>query len=462
MQNDNSTLAQDIARTIGAEKLVAPADVAGRQLSPAGLTAPATWMIRPKTTDDVGKAMQLCHEAGQPVVVVGGATGLAGGLTMTGNEWLLSLESMRGIEIDTGNRVAVVEAGAILQDVQDKAAAAGLSFPIDLGARGSATVGGMIATNAGGEKAFRFGMMREQVLGLEVVKANGERLDLMNRMIKNNTGYDLKQLFIGAEGTLGIVTRAVLKLRPHLPVRNTGMAAVADYDAAVRLKSAVEEALGNELTAYEIMWPSLYEVVTRNRAGALPLPLGAGMYVLFEAESGAGRTTDMFVSSMEPLIEAGMVDDLVLAQSDTERNAMWAIRNNVPAMIAAFMPPVPYDISVPTAEMGRFVETVESDLLARWPEGRMTAFGHMGDNNVHLVVTLGADTAAGKDSLNHMIYDHVGRLGGSISAEHGLGADKRAYLGYCRTPEAIAAMRQLKELFDPKGLLNPGKVLPAA
>lgn len=456
----NTKLIEMISVAIGADRLVAPADVAGRPLSPVGLTAPETWLIRPKTTDEICKVVKLCSDAGQSLLVVGGATGLAGGLAVTGSEWLLSMESMRAIEIDASNRVAIVEAGAVLQDLQDKAAAAGLSFPIDLGARGSATAGGLIGTNAGGEKAFRFGMMREQVLGLEVVRANGEKLDLMSRMIKNNAGYDLKQLFIGAEGTLGVVTRAVLKLRPHLPVRNTGLAAVADYDAAVRLKSAVETALGNELTAYEIMWPSLYEVVIKGREGALPLPLGAGMYVLFEAESGAGGSTDAFITAMEPLIEAGLVDDLVLAQSDAERNAMWAIRNNVPAIIAAFMPPVAYDISVPTAEMSRFVERVETELHARWPQGRMTAFGHMGDNNIHLVVTLGAGTAEGKDALNHMIYGHVGKLGGSISAEHGLGADKRAYLNYCRTPEAIETMRQLKGLFDPAGILNPGKLLP--
>ena len=457
-----SAIINTIAEAIGTERIVAPEDVEGRPLAPVGLTAPAVHMIRPRTTDELCTTMRLCHAAEQPVLVVGGATGLAGALTPTGGEILISLEAMHAIEIDVDNRVAVAGAGVVLQALQDQVAEHGLAFPLDLGARGAATIGGLIATNAGGEKALRFGMMREQVLGLEVVLANGERLDLMNRMIKNNAGYDLKQLFIGAEGTLGIVTRAVLRLRPPLPERHTGFAALAGFGAALELKSAVEQALGNDLSAFEILWPDLYEVVTAEHEGALPLAPGAGMYVLFEAETGTGRDEEAFIAALMPVMEAGIAEDLVLARSLSERNAMWAIRNNIEAIIKAFMPPIAYDVSVPLAQMEAFVDTVRAGIAARWPEGRMTAFGHMGDNNLHLVVTLGARNATDKPELNRLVYGEVQKLGGSMSAEHGIGADKRAYLHFSQTREAIDMMRHLKTSLDPRGILNPGKLIPQA
>ena len=455
-----SALANTIAAEIGHDRLVPPGDVQGRALDPMGRKAPATWLFRPRSTQEVSTILRLCHAAGQRLTVMGGATGLAGGLSLGEDEWLLSLEAMRGIEVDAASRVATVGAGAILQEVQGKVAEAGLSFPLDLGSRGSATIGGLIACNAGGEKALRFGMMREQVLGLEVVLPDGRVIDLMNSMIKNNTGYDLKQLFIGAEGTLGIVTRAVLRLRPPLPNRHTGFAALSDFDAVLDLKSAVEEALGNDLTAFEIMWPGFYGAVAEAASGALPVERGKAFYVIFEAEGGRGTTEDAFVTALEPVIEDDLVDDLAIAKSDAERGGMWALRNNIHAIIDAFMPPIAYDISVPLGEMARFVAAIEARVSEEWPGARMTAFGHVGDNNLHLVVTLGADNATGKNALNHLIYAEVGRLGGSISAEHGLGADKQDYLGCSRTPEAIALMREVRALFDPKGILQSGRFLP--
>ncbi|MEY8828286.1 FAD-binding oxidoreductase [Sedimentitalea sp. XS_ASV28] len=455
-------LVDAIAAEIGRDRLVSPDDVLGRALDPIGRQAPATWLIRPRSTQEVSAVLRLCHAAGQRLTVMGGATGLAGGLALAEDEWLLSLEAMRGIDIDAGNRVATMGAGAILQDVQDRVAEAGLSFPLDLGSRGSATIGGLIACNAGGEKALRFGMMREQVLGLEVVLPDGRVIDLMNSMVKNNTGYDLKQLFIGAEGTLGVVTRAVLRLRPHLPSRQTGFAALSQFDAVLKLKSAVEEALGNDLTAFEIMWPGFFDAVASAAGGALPVERGSAYYVIFEAEGGRAMTDDMFIEALEPVVEAGLVDDLVLARSNAERDGMWSLRNNIAALIAAYMPPIGYDVSIPLGKMEQFVAAVEAGVAQRWPDMRMTAFGHMGDNNLHLVVTLGAADAADKEALNHLIYGEVGKLGGSISAEHGLGSEKRDYLGYSRSPEAIALMREVRTLFDPRGILQQGRLLPDA
>ena len=457
-----SRVLDHIAAEIGRSRIVAPGDVAGRALSPLGQTAPATCLFRPQSATELGSILRLCQREGQTVMTVGGATGLAGGLTPEHGEWLISLEAMRGIEVDADNRIAIVEAGAPLEAVHAAAEAAGLSFPLDLGARGSAQIGGLISTNAGGEKALRFGMMRDQVLGLEVVLANGRTLDMMNTMIKNNTGYDLKHLFIGAEGTLGVVTRAVLRLRPALPQRHTGFVALSGFDAALRLRAAVEAAVGNDLTAFEVMWPGFYDVVADAHDGSLPVARGAGIYVLFEVESGAGTDADAFVAQMMPVVDAEIAQDIALARSVGERNAMWSMRNDIQAMIRAFMPPVAYDISVPTAQMGRFVETVERAVSRAWPQARMTAFGHMGDNNLHLAVTLGPQTPEHKHALNLLIYGEVERLGGSISAEHGLGADKRDYLPFSRNAGEIDAMRQLKTLFDPGHILNRGKVLPDA
>ncbi len=455
-----STTLKNIAAEIGENRIVPPEDVKGRLLSPLGQTAPATYLLRPRSTQELGTILRLCHAAGQPVVTVGGATGLAGGLKLEQGEWLISLEAMRGIEVDAENRIAIVEAGAPLEAVHAAAENAGLSLPIDLGARGSAQIGGLISTNAGGEKALRFGMMRDQVLGLEVVLADGRTLDMMNRMIKNNTGYDLKHLFIGAEGTLGIVTRAVLRLRPALPQQHTGFVALPGFDAALAFRAAIEAAVGNDLTAFEVMWPGFYDVVAAAHTGIPPVRSGAGIYVIFEVEAGASTNAEAFIDQMIPVVEAGIADDIALAKSVGERNAMWSMRNNIEALIHAFMPPVAYDISVPTAKMGRFVETIDGAVAGTWPAGRMTAFGHMGDNNLHLAVTLGPETPALKHDLDLLIYTEVQRLGGSISAEHGLGADKRDHLHFSRNPGEIEAMRQLKSLFDPAQILNRGKVLP--
>ncbi|MFV0293976.1 MAG: FAD-binding oxidoreductase [Paracoccus sp. (in: a-proteobacteria)] len=455
-----NTLVSMIAAEIGENRLVLPQAVAGRALDPIGRQAPATWLLRPHNTAEVSNILRHCNAAGQRLTVMGGATGLAGGLQLGEDEWLLSLEAIHDIEIDPVNRIATVGAGAVLQDVQEQASAAGLSFPLDLGARGSATIGGLIACNAGGEKALRFGMMREQVLGIEAVLPDGRVVDLMNSMFKNNTGYDLKQLFIGAEGTLGVVTRAVLRLRPPLRNRHTGFAALSDFDAVLKLKAAVEEALGNDLTAFEIMWPDFYNTVSKAATGALPVERGRAFYIIFEAEGGNATTEEAFIEALNPVVACNLVDDLVLAKSNAERDAMWRLRNNIHAVIDAYMPPIAYDVSVPLAEMEGFVTRIETTVTQTWPAARMTAFGHMGDNNLHLVVTLGADNASGKDALNELIYSEVGRLGGSISAEHGLGADKRTYLGYSRKPAAIALMRDIRALFDPKGILQSQRLLP--
>ena len=451
---------QALADRIGADRILSGTEAAGRPISPTGDKMAATPVVRPRSTEELAAAMEVCNRLGVCVIPLGGATGFAGGLKQTCSEIYVSLELMNQIEkIDPVNRVAIVQAGVVLQNLQDAAADDGLSFPVDLGARGSATIGGMIATNAGGEKAFRFGMMREQVLGLEVVTASGQIVDLSNTMIKNNTGYDLKQLFIGSEGTLGIVTRAQLRLRPHLPNVSTAFARVADFASAVETRNRIERALGNDLTAYEVMWPEFYEITTKNRTGRLPLERGPGFYLLFESEAGTARNAEEFETAMAALFEEGLVEDMVVAASVADRRAMWDIRNDISALVAEMSPVLAFDVSLPVSGMEAFAQGLEEKLGKTWPQARLVRFGHLGDNNLHIGVTVGSDTALLKSAICDLVYCAVLALGGAVSAEHGIGTEKLAWMASGKSTGELAIMFAVRQMLDPLGILNPNKVL---
>ena len=450
---------QALADRIGADRILSCTEAAGRLISPTGDKMAATPVVRPRSTEELAAAMEVCNRLGVCVIPLGGATGFAGGLKQTGSEIYVSLELMNRIEkIDPVNLVAIVQAGVVLQNLQDAVADAGLSFPVDLGARGSATIGGMIATNAGGEKAFRFGMMREQVLGLEVVTASGQIVDLSNTMIKNNAGYDLKHLFIGSEGTLGIVTRAQLRLRPHLPNVSTAFARVADFASAVETRNRIERALGNDLTAYEFMWPEFYEITTKNRTGRLPLERGPGFYLLFESEAGTARNAEEFEAAMAALFEEGLVEDMVVAASVADRRAMWDIRNDIAALVAEMSPVLAFDVSLPVSSMEAFAQEVEEMLRQTWPQTRLARFGHLGDNNLHLGISVGPETLQNKIPICDMVYSKVTAFEGSVSAEHGIGADKLAWMANGKSPTELAMMWAVRQMLDPSGILNPGKV----
>jgi len=457
------TLCQAISAQIGEDRIVKPEDAAGRLISVTGEAMPPVPVLRPRDTGELAKALEICTAHKTPVIPLGGSTGLVGGLRHSGNEVYLSLELMNRIEsIDPVNRVATVQAGVVLQTLHQAVEDAGLSFPVDLGARGSATIGGLISTNAGGEKAFRFGMMREQVLGLEVVTASGQVLDLSNAMIKNNTGYDLKHLFIGAEGTLGIVTRVQLRLRPQLPNVKTAFALIPDFASALELRNRVEAALGNDLTAFEVMWPEVYEMTTRHRTGRLPLPLTSGIYLLFESEAGTARDPEAFETAMAALYEDGLVEDMAIAASQADRRDMWAIRNDIEAIIRTLSPLLAFDISLPVSSMQRCVEELDKELKAKWPETRLARFGHLGDNNLHIVVTIGEDTMRKKSDISTIVYNRVIASNGCISAEHGIGVDKLPWFEMGKASAATALMQIIRIALDPNSILNPGKTIPSA
>jgi FAD/FMN-containing dehydrogenase len=428
-------------------------------LRPTGNTG--LGLVRPRSTAEVSEVLRLCHRQNQPVVVQGGMTGLVDGATAKSDELALSLERMKRIEdVDVAGRTLTVEAGATLQAVQTAAQEHGLLFAPDWGARGSATIGGGISTNGGGSNVLRYGMMREQVLGLEVVLADGTVLSSMNRLLKNNTGYDLKQLFIGSEGTLGVVTRAVLRLRPAPTSENTALLALRDLAGVSRLLQILDSRLAGTLNAFEVMWRSHYELAVESGGHRCPLPAGYPLYVLVESR-GADPAADRaaFEAALGASFEEDLLLDSMLCNSKADRNALWAIRDDIPALSRALAPMIVYDVSLPLADMDAYLKSITADIDAGIPGARGVVFGHLGDGNLHLCWHVDQSTPEQKDRLSEIIYSRLTPFGGSISAEHGIGLEKLPYINHSRTDLELQWMRNLKRLFDPKNLLNRGRVV---
>jgi FAD/FMN-containing dehydrogenase len=431
----------------------------------AGILRPDTLkaraLVRPKDTEEVSKTVRWCHDNGLPVVTQGGLTGLVHGADASSDEVILSLERMRAIElIDPVQRIAVVQAGVTLQALQEAVEQHELSFPLDLGARGSATLGGNAATNAGGNRVIRYGMMRDMILGLEVVLADGTILSSMNRLIKNNAGYDLKQVFIGSEGTLGVITRLVLRLREKPRSQDVAIVAVPSFEALTKLLKHVDSALGGSLSAFEVMWQSFYRLVTSPPArGNAPVAQDHPYYVLIESlGANAGPDSERFVAALESALEAKLISDAAIAKSDSDRRAFWALRDDVMQVVVGGMPVV-FDISLPLAAMEQYVEALRADLNAGIGEHRLWIFGHLGDGNLHVIVQVAPqDYMTLRPKIEALVYGPLGKFGGSISAEHGIGLEKKPYLGVCRSEGEIAVMRALKTALDPDGVLNPGKI----
>lgn len=417
-------------------------------------------VVRPETVAQVSEVLRLCNAAGVAVVPQGGMTGLAGGATPVPDCVVVSLERMSGIqEIDAAAATLTVWAGTPLQTVQEAAWAAGFFYPVDLGARGSCQIGGNVGTNAGGNRVIRYGMTRDQVLGLEVVLADGTVLTSLNKMLKNNAGYDLKQLFVGSEGTLGVVTRVVLRLQPQPRSTCTALCAVPDYPAVLALMHHLRQSLAGSLSAFEMMWPDFYELITTKVPGRpSPLPYGHGAYVLVEA-LGSDQALDQarFEAALAAAVEQGIVADAVVAQSDTQARALWAIRDGSGEFRRVFWPHVGFDVSIPTGALGDFIHACGDAVRARWPLAKTVFFGHIGDSNIHIGIKVG-NAEQPQQELDDMVYDLVRRWSGSISAEHGIGVLKRAYLRYTRSAEEVSLMKAIKHSLDPHNILNPGKI----
>jgi FAD/FMN-containing dehydrogenase len=419
-------------------------------------------VVLPRSTAEVAAVLSACNATGTPVVPQGGLTGLAGGATPVAGCIALSLARMRAIEeVDADAATLTVQAGAPLQSVQEAAEAAGFLFPLDIGSRGSCSIGGNVSTNAGGNRVLRYGMTRELVLGMEAVLADGTVLSSLNKMQKNNTGYDLKQLFIGAEGTLGIVTRLVLRLFPRPASLCTGFCALPSYDAVLDLLRRARAKLGGALSAFEVIWPEFYELATTAHGVRPPVPRGHAIYVLLDSMgSDQARDDAAFHDLIEAALADGVVEDAVIAQSHRESREIWALRDSVAQFQRTFDPQTGFDVSVPIGRMQDFIDTCRAALTARYAAVRTLWFGHIADSNLHLLVKLEPDGPT-KTEIDDIVYDKVRAFGGSVSAEHGIGLLKKKYLAHSRTPAEIEVMRRIRAALDPAGILNPGKIFGA-
>jgi FAD/FMN-containing dehydrogenase len=456
--NDLQQTLEQLRLALGDAAVVTGADISQRHYSDWTGHAPAcpAALLLPRTTEQVASALRICNNAQQPVVPQGGMTGLAGGAVPRETDIALSLERLRGIEeIDPAAATISVWAGTTLQEIQQAALDAGFVFPLDLGARGSCQIGGNIATNAGGNAVIRYGMTRDLVLGLEVVLADGRVLNLLNKMIKNNCGYDLKQCFIGSEGTLGVITRAVLKLAPQPGETTTLLCALPDYASAVSLLRRVQRSVGTP-QAYELMWRDFFRLgVSWLENPTAPMSLDHPLYVLLECAS----PRELLEQTLEEAFAAGEVVDAVLASSQTQARALWKIREAT-GEFPLRMKPLNFDISLPIGLIGDFAERCRQRLEQRWPGNHSVYFGHIGDSNLHLTVDCASlPEPAPILEVEELVYSAVGELRGSVSAEHGIGLLKRDFLHHSVSLEARQAMQQLKDCFDPKGILNPGKIL---
>jgi FAD/FMN-containing dehydrogenase len=457
------TLLGSIKHIVGDNGLLTGTDVSARPLDWRGQgKREALAIVRPRTTKEVSDVLKLCNSAGQKVIPLGGLTGLVHGTDSAPDDILLSLERMTDIEsIDPLGKTLTVQAGVPLQKVQEAAAKSGMQFPLDLGARGSCTIGGNIATNAGGNQVLRYGMMREQVLGLEVVLADGTILNSMNTLLKNNAGYDLKHLFIGSEGTLGIVTRAVLRLRPRALSTNTALIAIDTFDNLTSFFVLMGEQLAGALTAFEVMWHDHYKLIAVDSGRhTAPLHANHAYYVIVEQQGAhPERDKEQFSAALEMAAEQELLVDAVLAQSETQAQSIWNIREDIEGLAMALMPACVFDISLPIKEMDSYIQTLTANIIKTWgATSRAIVFGHLGDSNLHVIISVGNGNSDTVEAINDFVYGPLQQIGGSVSAEHGIGLEKKKYLTLSRSGEEITIMEQLKQTLDPKNILNPNKI----
>ncbi len=404
-------------------------------------------LLSPANLGEISTALEICHRHRLPIVPQGGLTGLAGGANARAQDVALSLSRFAGIEdIDTIAGTMTLRAGTILETAQRTAAEAGFVLPIDLGSRGSCQIGGVISTNAGGSRVIRYGTTRDNLLGLECVTAQGQVLSHLSCVTKDNTGYDLRHLFCGSEGTLGIVTRAVLRLYPQPGGIQTALCALDDFGQVIALLQRARR--GVVLQAFEVMWQDHFVMSGGRTTFATPPPFA----VLIEAEGQALEPL------LEQALEASEITDALIAQSVAEARAFWDIRESVHPE-KDLQGVLNLDVSIPIRAMGAFARDGQAVIRALDPDAEAYFFGHVGDGNLHVMARLPRFGHEGEDELQKAVYPLVRQFGGSISAEHGIGSLKREWLGYSRSTAEIAAMRAIKAALDPCGLMNPGKVI---
>jgi FAD/FMN-containing dehydrogenase len=458
----------ELASAFPASAFLAGDDIPVRNTADTSFLPPVRPLavIRPDTPQGVAEALRICSGHGIAVVPQGGLTGLAGGAHPIAGAVALSLERLVGIEeIDPATATMTVRAGTPLEVIQRAADEAGFFVPLDLGARGSCSIGGNLGTNAGGNRVIRYGMAREMVLGLEVALADGTLMTSLNKMIKNNAGYDLKQLFIGSEGTLGVITRAVLKLQPRPGCTMAALCGVETYGEVLQLLGAARRGLGPLLSAFEVMWPDYWHAATvRVKGIRRPVEGEHGFYVLVEAQ-GLDEAIDAprFQAWIEAQFEAGIVADAAIARSRQDVLDFWRTRDAAGEFQTVLGPHCAFDIGLPVDRMDDFAVACRAGLDKDIPNMLSVYYGHIGDGNLHIVALSEGANEQPSGEINRIVYETVRAFGGTISAEHGIGTVKKPYLPFTRNAEELALMARIKTALDPHGILNPGKVfdLPA-
>jgi FAD/FMN-containing dehydrogenase len=420
----------------------------------------ASAIVRPKNTKEVSQILALCNKSKVEVVTHGGLTGLSQGAIANKNQLALSTELMTDIEeIDLYGRTMTTQSGVKLQTIQEVSEQNNMFFPLDLGARGSCSIGGNASTNAGGNKVIRYGMTRELILGLEAVLADGTIISSMNKMLKNNTGYDLKQLFIGSEGTLGIITKLVLRLKEKPSSENTALIACDSFEKVKKLLKHFDFGLAGSVTAFEVMWKEFYTLVTTAPAKSKPPIRQDYPYYILVEYSGFDQKIDSahFNSLLEDGLEKDLISDAVIAKNTKERADLWGIRDDVEQQFR--LGPIKiFDVSLPINDMEAYLENSKKLFAEKWKEFHFVVFGHLADGNLHIIAGVNQDDKDSMNQIENCIYEPLRDINGSVSAEHGIGLEKLPYLDISRNKEEINLMRTLKKSLDPNNILNPGKI----
>ena len=419
-------------------------------------------LILPKNTKEVSEIMKICYEKEQEVIIHGGLTNLVGGTETKSNQLVVSLEKMNKIEeIDEKSKTATTQSGVILEDLINAVSKKDLLLPLNFGAKGSAQIGGAISTNAGGLRVLKYGMTRQMVLGLEAVLPDGTIISSLKKIIKDNSGYDLKQLFIGSEGTLGIVTRVVLKLIEAPTTRYSAIVGIDNYENVITLLKNLQKGLGGILSGYELMWKNTFKTMVKKLPSInSPIDLNYNYYVFIEI---LGNNKIQDYSLLEKLIEKAINDKIILdgalAETDKELKKLWQIREDISILDANASFAQHFDISIPIPLIGEIVDSISKNLKNLSYVKNIYTWGHVADGNIHFIIGKKTNSFKIIDKINQIVYDPLKKNYGSISAEHGIGLHKKNYLRKSRSNEEIHLMKRIKNLFDPKLILNPGRII---
>ena len=420
-------------------------------------------VVFPKDTGELSSIMKVCFENNQKVLVQGGLTNLVGSTKTFKDEIIISLDRMNKIEeIDEKSRTITLQSGVIVEDAINAANGKDLLLPLNFGAKGSAQIGGVVSTNAGGLRVLKYGMTRGLVLGLEAVLSNGEVISSMKKVIKDNSGYDLKQLFIGSEGTLGIVTKVIFKLEEKPESRCSALVALNNYDNVVNLLKFMEKGLSGTLTGFELMWNETYKTMLDSSENYSPLLPGTYPFYVFVESLGSNlnRDFDKLSELISEAAEKNLIEDAILVQNEREQKIIWDMREDVSVLAKKSRFDQHFDISLPIPVIDKEVQIATKKLKKLSFVEHVFTFGHVADGNIHFIIGKNDNSIKNTEKINNIIYSNLKENGGSVSAEHGIGLDKKKYLYTSRSAEEIKLMKTLKEIFDPKNILNPGRVIP--